>query len=78
MTKKLIEKKDFVFYIYKIAEDVYELAIPVPTPKPGFDVKHKMTPEETTAYLEEGVVALKERIEDMEKNIYNYELNSWR
>jgi len=78
MGKQLIEQQSFVYYIYQDDDGIYELSVPVPTPSPGFNVKHKMTSDETSEYLKNGVDALKERIKDMEQNIYDYELKSWR
>lgn len=75
--KKLLEKKDWNYYVYKI-EDTIELSIPIPKPTPGFDIIYTLSESEKEKYLNEGIKALDERIEDMKTNFSNYKMNSWR
>lgn len=78
MTEKiLVEKKDWQYYLYRSGEN-YQLLVPVPEPAPGFDVFHDLTEYERSSFLKSGISSLQERIVDMNKNISNYKLNSWR
>ncbi len=77
MSKKLIEKKEWQYYLYE-DENVYELKVPLPKPAPGFDVLYLLSNEEKEAYLTNGIQSLIERIKDMKENHSNYKLQSWR
>lgn len=52
--------------------------MPIPKPAPGFDVIYILNEYEKEKYLEIGIKALEERIEDMNVNFYDYQMNSWR
>ena len=75
--KKLLEKKDWHYYVYAVADSI-ELSIPIPQPAPGFDISYTLNESEKEAYLNSGIKALEERIEDMKANFSNYKMNSWR
>jgi len=75
--KKLLEKKDWHFEIYQENNNI-TLSVPIPKPAPGFDVIHTLSDYEKEKYLQIGIKALEERIQDMNDNFYNYQMNSWR
>ncbi len=75
--RKLIEKKDWDYYIYE-TDDVYELSVPIAKPTPGFDVIYTLNRKEKNDYICQGVIILKERINDMKENFSKYKMNSWR
>lgn len=75
--KKLLEKKDWNYYVCEV-EDTIELSIPIPQPTPGFDIIYTLSETEKEKYLNDGIKALEERIEDMKTNFSNYKMNSWR
>ena len=75
--KKLLEKKDWNYYVYAVA-DTIELSIPIPQPTPGFDILYILSEAEKEAYLNSGIQSLEERMEDMKTNFSNYKMNSWR
>lgn len=74
---ELIESKNWQYSLYKKGT-AYELVIPLPTPQPGFDVFHILTDEEVAGYESQGIVFLRERIEDIGKNHTDYKHQSWR
>lgn len=75
--KKLLEKKDWNYYVYEEGNNI-QLSVPIPKPPPGFDVLYTLNESEKEKYLYTGIKALEERIEDMNMNFTNYEMNSWR
>ncbi|GAA5082637.1 hypothetical protein GCM10023210_00210 [Chryseobacterium ginsengisoli] len=75
--KKLLEKKDWNYYVYEEGNNI-QLSVPIPKPTPGFDVLYTLNESEKEKYLYTGIKALEERIEDMNMNFTNYEMNSWR
>lgn len=75
--KKLLEKKDWHYYIYEDNSHMI-LYVPIGKPAPGFDVVYTLNESEKETYLQKGIKALEERIEDMKGNFLNYEMNSWR
>lgn len=75
--KKLLEKKDWHYYIYEVA-DTIELSVPIPKPTPGFDISHTLNAAEKEKYLRTGIKALEERIADMKDNFSAYKMNAWR
>lgn len=77
MNKKLLEKKDWHFEIYQQNNNII-LSVPIPKPAPGFDVIHTLSDYEKEKYLQIGIKALEERIQDMNVNYYDYQMNSWR
>lgn len=77
INRKLIQKKDWNYYIYEVECD-YELLVPIPNPAPGFDVKYILSQEEKNNFIASGVVALEDRINDMRKNYVDYTLAPWR
>lgn len=77
MTKKLLEQKEWEYYVYE-ENDTIELSIPIPKPTPGFDIIYTLNTSEKEEYLNTGIKALEDRIEDMKINFLNYKMNSWR
>ena len=77
MSKKLIEKQDWRYYLYEL-DEVYELSVPVASPAPGFDVFHILNESEKDLYHQQGISALESRMSDMSKNSWNYRMASWR
>jgi hypothetical protein len=77
MNKKLIEKKDWEYYIYQDNNSI-ELSVPIPNPNPGFDIIHILNESEKEMYLQNGIKALEGRIKNMKTNFSNYKMNSWR
>lgn len=75
--KKELEKKDWHYYVYE-ENNIITLSVPTPKPAPGFDVIYILNEYEKEKYLEIGIKALEERIEDMKVNFYDYQMNSWR
>lgn len=75
--KKILEKKEWHYYIDE--EDSHiTVSVPIGKPAPGFDVMYTLNESEKETYLQIGLKALEERIEDMKMNFSNYEMNSWR
>jgi len=72
-----LEKKDWHYYIFEENNSI-TLSVPIPKPAPGFDVIHILNEFEKERYLQIGIKALEERINDMNMNYYNYQMNSWR
>lgn len=77
MKKKLLEQKEWEYYVYE-ENDTIELSIPIPKPTPGFDIIYILSTSEKEEYLNTGIKALEDRIEDMKINFSNYKMNSWR
>lgn len=77
MNKKLLEKKDWEYYVFEKDNNI-ELSVPIPNPKPGFDIIYILNESEKEMYLYTGIKALEDRIEDMKINFSNYKMNSWR
>lgn len=75
--KKLLEKKDWNYYVYEEGGNI-QLSVPIPKPTPGFDILYTLNESEKEKYLQIGVKALEDRIEDMNVNFTKYEMNSWR
>lgn len=75
--KKLLEKKDWNYYVYEEGSHI-QLSVPIPKPAPGFDVLYTLSKSEKEKYLNKGIRTLDDRIEDMNINFTNYEMNSWR
>ncbi|PKW30306.1 hypothetical protein [Flavobacterium lindanitolerans] len=76
-TKKLIEKKDWHYYVYEENNSI-TLSVPIPKPNPGFDILYTLNESEKEKYVSTGIKSLENRIEDMKTNFSNYEMNSWR
>jgi len=74
---KLLEKKEWEYYVFEEDNNI-GLSVPIPKPSPGFDVIYVLTESEKDKYLQTGITALKDRIEDMKVNFYNYQMNSWK
>ncbi|WP_042722707.1 hypothetical protein [Flavobacterium sp. B17] len=74
---KVLEKKDWEYYLFE-EENNIKLSVPIPKPTPGFDIIYTLDEYEKENYLRKGIIALKDRIEDMNVNFSNYEMNSWR
>lgn len=74
---KLLEKKDWHYDVYQENNNII-LSVPIPKPAPGFDVIYTLNEYEKEKYLQIGIKALEERIQDMNDNFYNYQMNSWR
>ena len=77
MSGKLLEKKEWEYYVYEY-DNTIELSVPIPRPNPGFDIIHILSGPEKEKYLQTGITALEKRIEDMKINFYDYKMNSWR
>lgn len=77
MSKKLLEKKDWDYYISEEDNNI-ELLIPIPKPNPGFDIIYILNESEKENYLHVGIKALENRIEDIKTNFFKYKMNSWR
>lgn len=75
--RKLLEAIKWQYYVYEDDNNI-ELSVPIPKPTPGFDVTYTLNQNEKEEYLSIGIRALKERIEDMKVNFYNYQMHSWR
>lgn len=75
--KKLIEKKDWNYYVYEDGQTIL-LTVPIPTPAPGFDVLYSLSETEKETYLRNGIQTLESRIGDMNVNYANYEMIAWR
>jgi hypothetical protein len=75
--KKVLEKKEWEYYVFEDENNI-KLSVPIPKPTPGFDIIYSLEEYEKEKYLRIGIIALKDRIEDMKVNFYNYEMNSWR
>ena len=76
-TSKLIEKKEWEYYIYEMGGQI-ELSICIASPSPGFDVKYVLNEDEIKQYKANGVTALQDRIADMELNYTKYRMICWR
>jgi hypothetical protein len=74
---KLLEKKDWYYYVYEEGYSI-QLSVPISEPIPGFDILYMLNESEKEKYLQIGIKALEERIEDMNVNFTNYKMNSWR
>ena len=57
MSKKLIEKQDWRYYLYE-SSGVYELSVPVASPAPGFDVSHTLSESEKVLFHQQGISSL--------------------
>jgi hypothetical protein len=77
MAKKLLEQKEWEYYVYE-ENDTIELSIPIPKPAHGFDIIYILNDSEKKEYLNTGIKALEDRMEDMKINFSNYKMNSWR
>jgi len=75
--RKLLEKKDWKYYVFE-EDDNIELSVPIPNPCPGFDIIYILEESEKEMYLQTGIKALEDRIEDMKINFSNYTMNSWK
>ncbi|KFF10361.1 hypothetical protein N6B72_17540 [Chryseobacterium soli] len=75
--KKLLEKKEWEYYIFEEDRHII-VSVPISRPAPGFDVIYILNESEKEKYGHTGIKALKDRIEDMNVNFSNYEMNSWR
>jgi hypothetical protein len=77
MNKKLLEKKiDITMYMKKTIVSHYMCQSQNrPWDLMLFIILNEYEKEK---YLEIGIKALKERIEDMNMNFYDYQMNSWR
>lgn len=75
--KKILEKKEWEYYIFENNGHI-EVFIPMAKPTPGFDIMYTLSESEKEKYLQIGIKALEERIEDMRMNFSNYKMNSWR
>ena len=75
---KIRFKKGIVTYYVFEEDNNIGLSVPIPKPSPGFDVIYVLTESEKDKYLQTGITALKDRIEDMKVNFYNYQMNSWK
>jgi hypothetical protein len=75
--KKLLERKDWEYYVFEEDSNI-ELSVPIPNPSPGFDIIYILDDSEKEMYLNTGIKALEDRIEDMKINFSNYKMNSWR
>ncbi|WP_415327966.1 hypothetical protein [Chryseobacterium sp. MMS23-Vi53] len=76
-TKKELGKKDWYYYVYE-ENNIITLSVPIPKPAPGFDVIYILNESEKEKYLEIGIKALEERIDDMNVSFYDYQMISWR
>jgi len=77
MNKKLLEKKDWEYYVFE-ENNIIELSVPIPNPKPGFDIVYILNESEKEMYLHTGIKALEDRIKDMKINFSSYKMNSWK
>lgn len=77
MKRKLLEKKEWEYYVYE-EDNTIELSIPIAKPTPGFDIIYTLNASEREKYLSAGIKVLEDRIEDMKINFSNYEMNAWR
>lgn len=75
--KKLLEKKDWEYYIFK-QNDILELLVTVEKPNPGLDIIYQLDELEKENYLNVGIQALADRIKDMKENFNRYKVNAWR
>ncbi len=75
--KKILEKKEWEYYVFE-EENKIEISIPIAKTKPGFDIIYILNASEKEKYLQIGIKALEERMEDMKKKFSNYQMNSWR
>ncbi len=75
--KKLLEKKDWEYYIFK-QNDILELLVTVEKPNPGLDIIYQLDELEKENYLKIGIQALADRIKDMKENFNRYKVNAWR
>ncbi|MEO4006523.1 hypothetical protein [Flavobacterium sp. CAU 1735] len=75
--KKILEKKEWEYYVFEENNNI-ELSIPIAKPNPGFDIIYTLNESEKENYLNVGIKAIEERIEDMKINFSNYKMNSWR
>lgn len=77
MNKKLLEKKDWEYYIFE-QNDILELLVTVEKPNPGLDIIYQLDESEKEKYLKMGIQTLEDRIKDMKKNFSRYKVNAWR
>lgn len=75
--RKLLEQKDWNYYLYE-ENNILELSVPISSPSPGFDIIHTLNESEKEKYLQIGIKALEDRIQDMKTNFSDYKMNSWR
>lgn len=75
--KKLLEKKDWEYYIFK-QNDILKLLVTVEKPNPGLDIIYQLDELEKENYLKIGIQALADRIKDMKENFNRYKVNAWR
>lgn len=75
--RKLLEQKDWNYYLYE-ENSILELSVPISSPTPGFDIIHILNEVEKEKYLQIGIKALEDRIQDMKTNFSDYKMNSWR
>lgn len=66
--KKLLEKKDWEYYIFK-QNDILELLVTVEKPNPGLDIIYQLDELEKENYLKIGIQALADRIKDMKDTL---------
>jgi len=73
----LILSKYYKYTLHKKKDMTYELAVckPIST---GMDVVHTLTKEEFEIFKLNGIKGLKSRMDDMNENYKNYEINYWR
>ena len=76
--RSTIEYKSYDYSVAKYPDGVFELVTLRHDVGIGIDILHKLNKTETSDYLNKGINALKERIEDMKKNYNNYKITSWR
>ncbi|GAA5083622.1 hypothetical protein GCM10023210_02470 [Chryseobacterium ginsengisoli] len=70
---KLLEKKDWYYYVYEKGSGI-QLSVPISKPTSGFDVLYTLNELEKEKYLQIGIKALEDRIEDMNVNFIHYEI----
>ncbi len=77
MNKKLLEKKDWEYYIFE-QNDILELLVTIEKPNPGLDIIYQLNESEKENYLKMGIKTLEDRIKDMKENFSRYKVNAWR
>lgn len=73
----IIDNGNLDYMVFKNPDLSYAVSISKPVGI-GIDVHHQLSEMETSSYLEHGILALSERLDDMDRNFSKYKVTSWR
>jgi len=73
----VIDSKGLEYRILKHPDLTYEIEISLPI-QGGLSIYHMLLEQEEKEYLNKGIVALQDRINDMKEKYSTYRVVSWR